>query len=71
MIEPDYPRIMLSFTYHGCKIEIDRTELNGHFIYTAWVNHDRGYAVAVPSAMSKIAAIHQAKQWIDKRLGRM
>ena len=71
MIEPDYPRIMLSFAYRGCKIEIDRTESNGYFTYTAWVNYDRGYAVAVPSAMSKIVAIRQAKQWIDKRLGQI
>ena len=68
MIEPHYPHIILSFTYRGCIIEIDRDEFNGQLIYAAWVNYDRGFAVAVPSAITQKDAIKRAKQWIDKRL---
>lgn len=67
MIEPHYPRIILSFAYRGCKVEIDRDEFNGHFIYAAWVNHEAGCAVAVHSAIAQKEAIRQAKQWIDRR----
>ena len=66
-MKPNYPQIILSFVYRGCKVEIDRDELDGHCIYAAWVNHDRGCAVAVPSAMTTIDAIRRAKQWIDRR----
>ena len=68
MTEPHYPQIILSFAYRGCKVEIDRDRLDGHFIYAAWVNHDRGCAVAVPSAINTRDAIRQAKQWIDTKL---
>ncbi|MGD1919924.1 MAG: hypothetical protein ACFCAD_14160 [Pleurocapsa sp.] len=67
MIEPNYPQIILSFAYRGCKVEIDRDELNeGHCIYAAWVNHDRGCAIAVINAVTIIDAVRQAKQWIDR-----
>ena len=64
---PNYPQIILSFVYRGCKVEIDRDESDGNCIYAAWVNHDRGCAVAVPHAATTIDAIRQAKQWIDRR----
>ncbi len=66
-MKPNYPQIILSFAYRGCKVEIDRDELDGHCIYAAWVNHERGCAVAVPFAMTSIDAIRQAKHWIDQR----
>ncbi|MGF1589324.1 MAG: hypothetical protein ACFCU7_08785 [Pleurocapsa sp.] len=66
MTEPHYPQIILSFAYRGCKIEIDRDQLDGHCIYAAWVNHERGCAVAVPSATTPKDAIKRAKQWIDQ-----
>jgi hypothetical protein len=65
MTEPNYPKIILSFIYRGCKIEIDRLELDGKCVYAAWVNYDLGCAVAVPSAMTKLDAIKKAKRWID------
>ena len=68
MIEPHYPHIILSFAYRGCQIEIDRDELEGGFLYYAWVNHSRGCAVAVTNAITPKEAIKKAKQWIDKRL---
>ncbi len=66
-LEPHYPHIILSFAYRGCKIEIDRDEENGQCIYAAWVNHDRGCAVAVPKAVTTKDAIRKAKKWIDKK----
>jgi hypothetical protein len=68
IINPHYPDIVLSFVYHGCKVEIERDQLDGYYIYSAWVNHDQGCAVAVPGAMTTKDAIHQAKQWIDQKL---
>ena len=67
MIEPNYPRIILSFAYRGCKIEIDRDEENGQCTYAAWVNYDRGCAVAVPKALTTKEAIRKAKRWIDQK----
>jgi hypothetical protein len=67
MTEPNYPKIILSFIYRGCKIEIDRLKLDDRYVYAAWVNYDLGCAVAVPSAVTKIDAIKQAKRWIDAK----
>ena len=67
-MKPSYPHIILSFAYRGCKVEIDRDELDGYCIYAAWVNHDRGCAVAVSSAMTTKEAIRRAKQWIDANI---
>ncbi|HHP7231002.1 MAG TPA: hypothetical protein ACFCUY_09100 [Xenococcaceae cyanobacterium] len=68
MIEPNYPHIILSFPYRGYRIEIDCDEDNGKPIYAAWVNHERGCAVAVPKAMTTRDAIRKAKSWIDQKL---
>ncbi len=57
-----------SITYRGCKVQIDRDQSDGHCIYAAWVNHNRGCAVAVPSAMTTIDAIRRSKQWIDQKI---
>ncbi|WP_272127832.1 hypothetical protein [Spirulina sp. CS-785/01] len=69
MIEdPHYPNIVLSFSYRGYQIELDRGDWQGQEIYTAWVNHDQGCAVAVPWALTRKIALRQAKNWIDRRL---
>lgn len=68
MTDPHYPKIILSFAYHGCKVEIDRDYADGHYIYAAWVSYERGCAVAVPSAVTSMDAIKKAKQWIDRRV---
>lgn len=68
MIQPHYPKIILSFVYRGCKVEIDRDQLDGYYIYAAWVNHDQGCAVAVPKAITTKEAIYLAKRWIDQKL---
>jgi hypothetical protein len=66
-MEPHYPQIILSFVYRDCKVEIDRDQLDGRCIYAAWVNYDRGCAVAVPFARTTMDAIQKAKQWIDQK----
>lgn len=66
-MQPNYPQIILSFVYRGCKVQIDRDEVDGFCSYAAWVNHDGGCAVAVPSAITTKDAIRRAKCWIDRK----
>lgn len=66
--DPDYSRIILTFTYRGFKIEIARDKFAGQNIYLAWANYDYGSAVAVPYAMTRKLAIRKAKKWVDCRL---
>lgn len=68
IIEPHYPHILLSFAYRGCTIKIDRDEVEGKSTYAAWVDYERGCAVAVTSAITPQEAIKKAKKWIDRRL---
>ena len=64
-MHPNYPQIIFSFVYRGCKVQIDRDEVEGFCSYAAWVNHNKGCAVVVPSAITTIDAIRRAKCWID------
>jgi hypothetical protein len=66
--QPDYPHIVLSFTYRGWIMELDQSELDGQTIYAVWATHEQGSAVAVPYAPSRTVAIQRAKQWVDRRL---
>ena len=66
-MHPNYPQIILSFVYRGCKVQIDRDEVEGFCSYAAWVNYDGGCAVAVPSAITTKDAIRRAKCWIDRK----
>ena len=66
--DPDYPKIMLSFDYRGFKVEIARDRFAEQEIYMAWVNHQYGYAMAVPYAVTTRVAIKKAKKWVDKRI---
>lgn len=68
MIEPHYPKIIMSFTYRQYKIEIERDKFNQQDIYAAWINHDGGCAIAVPYAKSPTEAVKKSKQWINERL---
>lgn len=61
---PHYPNTVLAFTYRGMKIEITTELHQEQTIYSAWVTHTTGSAVAVPKAYSREAAIARAKQWI-------
>ena len=67
MIEPHVPQIIMSFTYRDYKIQIERDKFNKQDIYAAWVNYDKGCAIAVPYAATATEAVRKSKQWIDKR----
>jgi hypothetical protein len=64
---PNYPHIILSFPYRGWRIQIEQSLYEGKMIYSAWVNHEQGCAVAVPYATSRVKAIQQAKRWVEQR----
>ncbi len=66
-MHPNYPQIILSFVYRGCKVQIDRDEVDGFCSYAAWVHHEGGCAVAVTSAITAMEAIQRAKCWIDRK----
>ncbi|NJL86716.1 MAG: hypothetical protein HC886_13260 [Leptolyngbyaceae cyanobacterium SM1_1_3] len=67
IMEPDYPHIVLSFTYQNHRIEIEQGEDNNQVVYSAWANYAAGCAVAVPCAYSRAEAIRQAKRWVEHR----
>lgn len=62
---PNYPNILWAFTYRGMKVEITTTRHQEETIYSAWVTHTTGSAVAVPRANTREAAIALAKDWIQ------
>ncbi|WP_035986807.1 hypothetical protein [Leptolyngbya sp. KIOST-1] len=68
--DPDYPHVVLSFTYRGFHLELDQSTHHGVPMYAVWATHDRGCAVAVPGAVSRTEAIYRAKRWVDDRLRR-
>jgi hypothetical protein len=68
IIDPDYPCIVLSFTYRGFKIEIDQSQFEDQDIYAAWASYETGCAIAVPCALSRAETIRKAKRWVDRRL---
>ncbi|MGD1874570.1 MAG: hypothetical protein ACFB02_16140 [Mastigocoleus sp.] len=67
IIHPHYPKIILSFTYRGFKIEIERDKFKGQDIYAAWVEHEFGSAIAVPFAYTVLDAIKKSKKWVNNR----
>ena len=62
---PHYSKAIWTFTYRGLKIEITTDIHHEEKIYSAWVIHATGSAVAVPRAQTKKIAIIRAKQWIE------
>jgi len=64
---PDYPQVVLSFTYRQVQLDLAQADHNGYPTYTVWANHAYGFAVAVPAEASRRAAIYRAKQWVDRR----
>jgi hypothetical protein len=65
--DPHYPSIAVSFTYRGCRIQIECDRFNGNSIYAAWVDHAHGSALADAFAFTREEAVRTAKQWIDRR----
>jgi hypothetical protein len=68
ILDPDYPHIVLSYTYRGARIELDQSELNGTPIYAAWASYTTGTALAVPKAWTRSDAIQRAQRWVDRKL---
>lgn len=68
MIDPDYPKIVLAFTYRDFTIKIARDQWQGQNIYTAWADYHLGSAIAVPYAVTTKLAIRNAKRWVDRRI---
>lgn len=66
--DPDFPNVVLSFTYRGFCLELDQSIENGIPLYAVWATHDTGCAVAVPGVVSRSEAIYKAKRWVDRRL---
>ncbi|NMF82341.1 hypothetical protein [Nodosilinea sp. P-1105] len=66
--DPDYPNIVLSFTYRGFRLDLDQSDHDGLPMFSVWANHDWGSAVAVPGVVSRSEAIYKAKRWVDQRL---
>jgi hypothetical protein len=66
--DPDYPHVVMAFTYRGMRLELDASEEDGVTQYAVWATHSTGYAIAVPGAISRTEAIYRAKRWVDQRL---
>ena len=68
MSQPNYPHIILTFFHRGYRVEIDQDTFNGQNIYSVWVTHNFGSAVAVPCCYSKAEAIRKGKKWIEQKI---
>ena len=66
IIDPHYPHIVLTCPYREFTIELEQSVWQDVTTYAAWVNYDKGSAVAVPKAWTRADAIKRAKQWIDR-----
>lgn len=62
---PHYPKAVWAFTYQGVRIEITTSLYHEEQVYSAWVTHATGSAVAVPKAQTQRIAITRAKKWIE------
>ncbi|WP_036484474.1 hypothetical protein [Myxosarcina sp. GI1] len=67
-IDPDYPNVILTFTYRGFDIQVSRDKWQEKYIYSAWANYELGSALAVPGAVTTKLAIRNAKHWVDRRI---
>ncbi|MEL6246686.1 MAG: hypothetical protein AAFR15_01600 [Cyanobacteria bacterium J06627_15] len=64
--DPDAINVAMSFPYHGLRVQITTSQDNGLTVYSAWVDHATGSAVAVPMAYSRNEAITRAKTWVRR-----
>ncbi len=65
VLHPDFPQIVLSFSYRGWQLEIEQSSLTEQTIFGVWAHHGTSCAVAVPCAYSRPEAIRRAKQDFD------
>ena len=68
ILDPDSLHVVLRFTYHGCKVELDARQENSQTFYVVWVHHPQGCAIATTPAPSKAIAIRQGKDWVENHL---
>lgn len=68
IIDPNYPKKILSFTYRGFQIEICIDEEEDPITYSAWIGYDYGWAMAIPAAKTRRQAIQEGKKWVDWKL---
>lgn len=66
ILEPDYPHIVFAFPYRGVIVEIAHSSDDGRSLYSAWIKHPTGFAIAVPKSYSRKDAIHRACEWVDQ-----
>ncbi|MGF1568893.1 MAG: hypothetical protein ACFCVD_12625 [Nodosilinea sp.] len=66
--DPDYPQVVMSFTYRGFRLDLDQSEDHELPVFSVWASYATGYGVAVPAAVSRTEAICRAKQWVDRKL---
>lgn len=66
--DPDYPHVVMAFTYRDVRLELDASVEDGVTWYAVWATHSAGYAIAVPGVISRTEAIYRAKRWVDQRL---
>ena len=64
--DPDAINVAMSFLYHGLRVQITASQDKGYTVYSAWVDHATGSAVAVPAAYSRNEAIARAKTWVRR-----
>ncbi|MEO0430842.1 MAG: hypothetical protein AAF151_04020 [Cyanobacteria bacterium J06656_5] len=65
--DPDHINTVFAFPYRGVTIQITSGTHLGMTIYTAWIDHATGSAVAVPKAYTRSDAIRRAKSWVTRK----
>lgn len=68
ILDPHYPKKVLSFAYHGFTIKVCIDE-EDEITYSAWVGYEYGWAMVIPAAKTRVQAMRAAKKWVDLRLG--
>ncbi len=67
ILDPHYPKKVLSFPYHGFTIEVCVDE-EDEITYSAWVGYEYGWAMATPAAKTRVEAMREGKKWVDVKL---
>ncbi|MEB3229783.1 MAG: hypothetical protein VKJ64_02150 [Leptolyngbyaceae bacterium] len=60
--DPHYPRIVLSFIYRGYRIQIAQDTFDDYPVFSAWVDHPWGSAIATPCELVWAIAVRKGKQ---------
>jgi len=68
ILDPNYPKKILAFSYQGFDIEICIDEEEEMITYSAWIGYDYGWAMATPATKTRGQAIREAKAWVNRKL---